>query len=185
MLSLPVDWIARALSALAVPEDTATQAIMRAWRQSTPLPEYVFNPIGMPAGSRGAPAYLTTQYAVFPGFTAFLIALASFADTYTGQSLSREMTGDPPYASAWRAIHALNWPGNRTETDYPAVLLDLTTQAYRDSVSAASPADRKTAGMIMPRNAVSIPSSESSGAIAPMGRSVAGAIKFTQPKMRG
>ena len=184
-MSLPSNWTDLALSALATPADDTTRAIMRAWRKSTPLPEFVLNPIGMPAGSRGAAAYLGTGYAIFPSMTAFLVALAAFADTYQGQRLSAAISGESPYPGAWRAINALGWPGGITETDYPSAVLDLAETAYRESVGATPSDERKTSGMALPRNSGIAPSTEGQYAASQAVRSLAAAIGITAGKMRG
>jgi hypothetical protein len=185
MQTLPANWTARTLEALAVPDNESTRVIMSAWRQSTPLPDYVFNPIGMPAGAKGAPAYLNTSYAIFRDMTVFLAAVASFASTYQGRRLPAEMTGEPPYPSAWRAIHALGWPGGQYESDYPAALLDLTSESYRASASATPASARKTTGMLLPRGATVMPSTEGSQAVSSATAALNGAVSMTQQKMRG
>lgn len=148
MPTLPNTWITQALEAAGINVTTQTIAIMRAWYASTPLPPYVNNPIGMPAGASGSPGFLNTGYAMFATPSAFYAAFATFIRTYQGGILARDMTADNPYPAAWRAIASLNWPGSTTETDYPAALLDLTSASYRESVAASAPSARRTSGVI-------------------------------------
>lgn len=148
MPTLPNTWITQTLEHAGVPVTVETTAIMRAWYASTPLPPYANNPVGMPAGSMGSPMFLNTGYGMFPTMNAFYAAFKTFALTYSGSEVVREMTADNPYPGAWRAIHNLNWPGTLTETDYPAALLDLTSASYRESVGASDAAARKTSGIV-------------------------------------
>ena len=148
MNTWPYDWISKTLQAAGVPDTVEASRIMLAWRKSTPLPPLSNNPVGMPVNSSGAPSYMGTRYAIFPSMDAFYAAFGTFARSSAGQVLVRAMTSDPPYGRSWRAISSLSWPGSDTETDYPAILLDLTSAAYRRSVEAASADQRKTSGMV-------------------------------------
>lgn len=149
MTSWPTNWIGKALASLNVPPNGDTIAIIRAWKNSTPLPPYSNNPLGMPKGTSGAPAYLNTPYAIFPSMTKFYAALATFGQSQAGKSLTLAMHGDAPFPATWRAIASLQWPGSATETDYPSAVLDLTTASYRASVNATPKPDRKTSGALV------------------------------------
>lgn len=148
MIMWPSLWQVQALAALGVPDNEVTYGIMTAWQKSTPLPPYSYNPLGMPAGSGGAKAYLATPYAQFGSIGLFYKALAAFSATYTGGQLAAAMRSDSPYPATWRAVSALGWPASQTETDYPSALLDLTSQSYRQSVNASPRPMRKTSGML-------------------------------------
>lgn len=150
MASWPSDWITRALAAADIEPNGNGIAIMRAWKNSTPLPPLTNNPLGFPAGTHGAPAYLGTRYAIFPSMAAFYAAFGALAKSATGRELAAALAAESGYAPAWRAISALAWPATETETDYPSALLDLTTDAYRRSVKAAAPSARRTSGTIGP-----------------------------------
>ena len=151
MAGYPSNWVSMALGALQAPVNGATIAVMRAWSKSTPLPVLANNPIGMPRGSSGAPAYMTTGYAIFPSMTAFYVALHAFARTYRGQALTNALSQDIPAPPTWRAVSGMDWPGSATETDYPSAVLDLTSDAYRASVGATATAARKTSGVVSSR----------------------------------
>lgn len=148
MNSWPSTWIGHVLDAAGIESTGGTRAIMRAWKDSTPLPPYTNNPIGMPAGSSGAPALMNTGYALFATVDLFYSAFATFVKSYQGKVLVKAMTGDNPYPETWRVISTLRWPGSLTETDYPAVLLDMTADSYRESVAASTPGNRKTSGVV-------------------------------------
>jgi hypothetical protein len=148
MVLWPIMWQQQALAALGVPDSDDTFAIMTAWQASTPLPPYSYNPLGMPAGSNGAKAYLGTPYAQFGSIGMFYAALKAFGSSYQGSQLAQVMRSDNPYPATWRAVSALKWPGSQTETDYPSALLDLTSQSYRASVNASTGSARKTSGMV-------------------------------------
>jgi hypothetical protein len=169
MPSWPSTWVTQALTAAGIPVTVGTHNVMRAWKRSTPLQPYTNNPIGMPAGSSGAPALLRTGYALFPSMSAFYAAFATFMKTYQGHLLAADMIGEAPYPESWRDIAALNWPGSVTETDYPSALLDLTTEAYRLSVKATPASDRKTSGQVQPRT-------EAASVVLANARSVANAV---------
>lgn len=153
MNTWPVTWISQAMAAAGLEDSIPVMRVMLAWQKSTPLPAYSNNPIGMPAGASGAPGYLNTGYAIFPTMSAFYSAFANFIRTYTGGQLASALRSDNPYASAWRTIHALEWPGSSTETDYPSMVLDLTAASYQASVGASPSASRKTSGVVTAPNA--------------------------------
>lgn len=170
MPSWPNTWANQALTQAGVPITIGSHNVMLAWKRSTPLQPYTNNPIGMPAGSSGAPMLLRTGYALFPSMAAFYAAFASFMTSYQGKRLGLDMIDGEPYPASWRDISNLGWPGSKTETDYPSALLDLTTEAYRASVGAVPKADRKTSGQVQPRT-------EAASTVLANARSVASAVR--------
>jgi hypothetical protein len=142
-------WQVNALAALQTPGNDATYAIMSAWQRSTPLPPYSYNPLGTPAGMAGSKAYLTTRYSGYGSIGMFYAALSKFAATESGKRLARSMTADDPYPATWQVIASLKWPASATETDYPAVLLDMTSAEFRQSVNATARPFRKTSGLVI------------------------------------
>ena len=147
MASWPSNWKAQALQAADIPVTPAALKVMSAWQRSTPLQPWSSNPIGMPVTSNTQATVPTTRYALFPSMMAFYGAFNKFSFTTDGKALANAIMSDSPYAPAWRIISNLNWPGSKTETDYPSVLLDLTTEDYRQSVKAANSNSRKSAGL--------------------------------------
>lgn len=151
MASWPSTWMTSALEAAGVPVTPAALAVLKAWKDSTPIPPYSNNPVGMPYGSSGAIRYLSTGYGMFVTIGNFYSAFAAFMRTDAGKRIAADMAMEVPYAAAWRDISRLKWPGTDTETDYPSALLDLTSEAYQKSVHATPAADRKTSGQVIAR----------------------------------
>ena len=148
MASWPSDWITRALDAAKIEPSGQAISIMRAWKNSTPLPPLTNNPLGFPAGASGAPSYLSTPYAIFPSMAAFYAAFGRLAASSPGRRLAAALAPDGTYAAAWRAISDLPWPARQTETDWPSAVLDLTAASYQASVKAVAPAARRTSGTV-------------------------------------
>lgn len=148
MTSWPEHWIGATLDAAGIQVTTDTIGVMRAWQQSTPLPPMTNNPIGMPSGTVGAPKYLNTAYAIFPSMEAFYAAFKVFSKSHAGVHVVQAITSKTPYPQSWRSIASLGWPGGKTETDYPATVLDMTSQSFRDKVQATNPKARKTSGLV-------------------------------------
>lgn len=142
-------WITQALYAASIDPTPDNVFIMRAWQQSTPLARETNNPIGMPAGSSGAKRYMGTAYATFKSMQDFYAAFKAFCDTYTGSIFVASLSRQFPYSAAWQAIRNARWPALFTETDYPSVLLDVTGEAFKDSVKATPADQRLTSGLII------------------------------------
>jgi hypothetical protein len=122
-------------------------AVLAAWRSSTPLDPWTNNPLGMPPQVKGTGLVPHTGYAAFPSIADFYTAFAIFTKSNRGKAVKDAIAAEKPYGEIWRAIDVLNWPGGKTETDYPAKVLDMATQAYRDSVDATPHPERKTSGV--------------------------------------
>lgn len=150
----PTNWKAQALAALNVRPTTEAIKVMSAWRQSTPLDPWTNNPLGIPASLAGTAKVPGTVYAMFPTITGFYTALHKFAVTSHGRAVVSELSSLDGYGPVWRAIAALDWPGSKTETDYPAKVLDLADESFRASVMTADPSQRKTSGVTSAPTAV-------------------------------
>lgn len=148
MPSWPADWQHKTLDAMGAQVTGQALTAIRAWKNSTPLPPLSNNPLGMPAGSSGAPSYLGTGYAIFPSMSAFYSAVSAWARSQAGKTVAGALNDSGGYPAAWRAISSLKWPASATETDYPSALLDLTADSYRESVAATPSAARKTSGTV-------------------------------------
>lgn len=148
MTSWPTTWRSRTLEAAGIRVTPHALEVLKAWQQSTPLPPFTNNPLGMPSTSRGALEYMRTGYAMFVTPEKFYAAFAAFAATSAGKSLAHAIADEGNYASVWRVISSLGWPAVRTETDWPSALLDLTEASYRESVATADPSARKTSGTV-------------------------------------
>lgn len=147
MTSWPSNWKSQALDALGIPASPKALSVMTAWAKSTPLQPWTNNPLGMPGRVKRDTLVPGTVYAWYPSITEFYAALLAFGRTPSGQVVAREIMSDDGYGPTWRAIAGLEWPGSKTETDYPSAVLDLAEQSYRDSVTTTSPGDRKTSGL--------------------------------------
>lgn|SRR5487761_129025 len=139
-------WRERVLRAGGVPVTQYALDVLSAWRRSTPTEPWTNNPLGHPARGSGAPEALDTPYAMFPTINDFTAAMKRLLKSPAGKQLLHTLITSDSYATAWREIHALKWPANLTESDYPAVLLDMVEQTYRDKLSRTSKEKRKTAG---------------------------------------
>lgn len=150
----PSNWKAQALTAFSMPVTPEAIKVLSAWRQSTPLDPWTNNPLGIPASMAGMAKVPGTTYAMFPRISMFYAALRKFAATPHGRALVSELSSLDGYGPVWRAIAALDWPGSKTETDYPAKVLDLADESFRASVMTADPSQRKTSGVAKAPTAV-------------------------------
>lgn len=141
-------WRQATLEAVGVSETPYALQVLSLWQRSTPLDPWTNNPLGMPSAKGIAPEALGTPYAAFPAMQNFYAAFGGFLHSTKGTDVRHALTLSDSLPEAWRAIHALPWPANDTETDWPSALLDATDQSYRDSVNATPPADRKTSGVV-------------------------------------
>jgi len=145
----PDGWITATLKEADLPVTDFTRKVMQTWQQSTPMLPYTNNPIGMPAVKGQTGELMRTGYAMFATMPMFREAFARFVMSSAGRALRDAMGLSEKYPAAWRAIHVLPWPANKTETDWPSALLDLTSESYRNKAQTASDtADRKTSGAI-------------------------------------
>lgn len=147
MASWPSNWKAKTLGAAGIEVTPKALKVMSAWQQSTPLQPWTNNPLGMPVSFGSKVAVPMTSYALFPSMSKFYMAFADFTGTRAGKDLRDEITSDDGYGPIWRTVSSLNWPGSKTETEYPAALLDLAGQSYKDSVNAVNPSARKSSGL--------------------------------------
>lgn len=143
----PDGWTTATLEAAGLPVTDFTRKAMSAWAASTPMLAYTNNPLGMPAVKGKTLELLRTGYAMFATPDMFRQAFAEFIGSHGGQAVHQAMSLDEKFSEVWRAVHALPWPANKTETDWPSAVLDLTSESYRRQVQTVSdPADRKTSG---------------------------------------
>lgn len=147
--SWPDGWRTALLMDAGLPVTTFTLKSLQAWSDSTPILPYTNNPLGMPFVQGKTSQLLRTGYAMFPTMGAMRLAFAAFVASPAGADVHDALALGEMYPAVYRAVHALPWPPNSTETDWPSAVLDLTSESYRESVqSVPSPADRKTSGVI-------------------------------------
>jgi hypothetical protein len=137
------------LKAADLPVSDFTLKALSAWSSSTPILPYTNNPLGMPAVKGKTLELMRTGYAMFPTMGDMRNAFADFISSSPGNQLHDALALNEKHSQVWRAVHALPWPANNTETDWPSAVLDLTSESYRSkAASVTSPADRKTSGVI-------------------------------------
>lgn len=141
-------WQQATLRAVGVPVTQYALDVLNAWQQSTPTQPWTNNPLGYPAAGSAYPKALDTPYAVMPTMDEFRAAFKRVLKTGNGQSVLNVLLSGDSYSDAWREIHALGWPANATESDYPTALLDLVTDAYRKKVQAKSGGQNNSAGQM-------------------------------------
>lgn len=148
MYNWPDGWREAIIADLDVPQSDFLMSVFQAWQESTPLQPYTNNPFGMPYNLGPVPKLLSTDYGLFRDMAQFRAAFVKFVMSGTGANVRSALLGSESLGPLYRAIHALGWPGNATESDYPSGLLDLMTAPVRNKLQTTSPADRKTAGTV-------------------------------------
>jgi hypothetical protein len=78
---------------------------------------------------------------------AFRKAFAKAAHDGGGKPLYTALSLSESKAELYRVIHALKWPANGTETDYPSTILDEIEEAVRADLMSRKPGQRKTVGV--------------------------------------
>lgn len=147
--SWPDGWRTATLTDAGLPVSDFTLKALQAWSDSTPILPYTNNPLGMPFVQGKTSQLMRTGYAMFAVMGDMRQAFVDFVASSAGSDVHDALALGEKYSDVWRAVHTLKWPANSTETDWPSAVLDLTSESYRDSVqSVASPADRKTSGVI-------------------------------------
>lgn len=145
----PNGWTTATLKAAGLPVSDFTRKALSAWADSTPILTYTNNPLGMPAVKGRTLELMRTGYAMFVTMANMRDMFAEFVNSSPGRLVHDALALDEKYSQVWRAVHALKWPANATETDWPSAVLDLTSESYRQqAASVASPEDRKTSGVI-------------------------------------
>lgn len=146
MYGWPSNWRQEALRAIGVPVTQHALDVLSAWFASTPTQPWTNNPLGLSANTHGMPTALNTDYAVFPTHGHFRSAFKSIVNQSPGKVMVHVLLDEGDLASAWRAIHALNLPGNGTESDYPVKLLDMIERKYRNKLQTVAVVNRKSMG---------------------------------------
>lgn len=154
MIGWPSGWREATLRAAGITVSQFALDVLSAWQKSTPVVPATYNPLGMPAKGTSNVRYLGTLYALFPGMGSFTTAMAAFLSTSKGAELAHSLEAAESFSDAYRAIHALGWPANKTETDYPSVLLDMLEASYRAKVATRTKAKRQTSGIVQAPPAV-------------------------------
>lgn len=149
MPAWPDDWRQRVLRASGVPVTQWALDVLAAWRRSTPVESWTNNPLGVPYHGSKANRALSTPYASFVTIGDFANAMKRLLKSNRGTALLHELISANNVAAAWREIHALKWPGNLTETDYPSAVLDMVEASYREKIQTSTKAQRRGTGSTM------------------------------------
>lgn len=145
-MSWPTNWREETLRAAGVPVTQYALDVLHAWFSSTPTQSWTNNPLGLPSVKDRVPKALNTPYGAYPTHEHFRQAFKQLAHGSPGKILVHVLMDEGDHAAAWRAIHALNLPGNATESDYPAALLDMVEDKYRSKMQTVQPSERKSMG---------------------------------------
>ena len=146
MTTWPDGWREALLSQAGIEVTQFALDVLNYWQQATPTAKWTNNPLGMPYTVGGAQRAFSTGYAAFPTMDAMRKAFATVAHAGHGAPILSALATQESLTVAWRAIHALNWPANQTETDYPATILDAVTDGSTAKLKISPKADRKTVG---------------------------------------
>lgn len=148
MSQWPTGWREHTLRAAQLQPTQFMLDVLKHWEASTPTARWTNNPLGIPSHGYGAPRAFNSPYAAFPTMRAFYDAFAKAAHNDRGKPLFTMLGTQEKHSEAWRVIHKLGWPGNETETDYPAKLLDVLTDDALSKLKISKPSERKTVGII-------------------------------------
>lgn len=147
-------WQIQALKVADIPVTDFAVQVLTLWASATPTQRWTNNPLGIPSAGFSAQRAGNTAYAAFPTMAAFNAALKLEAHSKSGKPLYTALAAQDKLSVAWRAIHALGWPANGTETDYPSTILDAVTDASTAAMKASKPGARKTVGLADTRSNV-------------------------------
>lgn len=146
MATWPTGWQQTVLRAASIPVTQFALDVLSAWQKSTPTEPWTNNPLGMPALSYGVPVALNTPYGAFPTMKSFRDAFMRAMARTGGANVAQALSMAQSYSEAWRAIHALKWPSNSTESEYPIALMDMVQAAYTSKVQNSTRANPTTTG---------------------------------------
>lgn len=146
MTQWPTGWREHTLRHADIPITDFAMEVLHLWEQATPTDRFTNNPLGMPARQYSMPRALNTEYAAFPTMQHFYDAFKKAAMSGRGSPLYTAIAVHGRHSSVWREIHKLEWPANKTETDYPSTILDSVPGAAPKEASGVRPEDRTTVG---------------------------------------
>lgn len=146
MTNWPDGWREALLTEAGIPQTQFALDVLNYWAQATPVPPWTNNPLGMPSAGTNTPQAFRTGYAAFPTPGDFRKAFAVAAHAGSGKPLFTALAAQAKLSVAWKAIHALGWPANKTETDYPATILDAIGVSGTAGMKVSKASDRKTVG---------------------------------------
>lgn len=146
MSTWPDAWRETTLEQAGIPVTQFALDMLNLWQKSTPTDRWTNNPLGIPSHGFDVPKAFNTPYGAFPTMPGFRKAFARAVHMGSGKPLFTALSAQDKPSAVWRAIHALNWPGNLTETDYPAKILDMVDTGQAATLTKTAAADRKSVG---------------------------------------
>lgn len=148
MYKWPDGWREALISDMGAQQTPFLMNVLQAWNDSTPIQPYTNNFLGMPYVQGVVPQLLNSGYGLFATTVDFRKRFVAFVNSGAGDKLRDALLTGDDLGPVWRAIHALNWPANATETDYPSKVLDLMTATVREKLQSTDPDARRTAGTV-------------------------------------
>jgi hypothetical protein len=148
MADWPTGWRDVILRTSGIPKTQWALDVLSAWQKSTPVSVSGNNPLGLPVVKGVSTPAAFTQYAAFFTMTDFYAAIKALLATGPGKAVVSDLIGADDLAATWRDIHALGLPGNKTESDYPHLVLDMVASAYRDKLTKRQAGTVKTTGVV-------------------------------------
>ena len=148
MTTWPTGWRETILRASGIPKTQFALDVLSAWEKSTPTDAWTANPLGMPVVKGKSVPAAFTAYAAFGTMQDFYDAIKQAFAVMPGKAVVHELISADDHAATWRNIHAMKWPGNLTESDYPHVLLDMVSTKYRDKMTTRALGTSKTTGSV-------------------------------------
>lgn len=146
MATWPTGWQQTTLRASGIPITQFALDVLNAWANSTPTEPWTNNPLGMPASPYMYAKALNTDYAAFPTMQDFRDTIKKYLVGGAGRAVQHALIMGESYSDAWREIHALNWPSNKTESEYPSALMDMVQAAYTSKMTNGNRAKPTTTG---------------------------------------
>lgn len=147
-------WQIQALKDAGISVTDFAVQVLTLWAAATPTVRWTNNPLGMPAAGFSSQRMGNTAYAAFPTMPAFGAAFKIEVHSKSGKPLFTALAAQDKLSVVWRTVHALGWPANSTETDYPSTILDAVTDASTAAMKASKPGARKTVGLADTRSNV-------------------------------
>jgi hypothetical protein len=118
------------------------------WNKSTPTEPWTINPVGIPASGYARRMVPGTKYALFNKYSEFNDALAKFLSTPAGMEIKTLLQSGDSTVKLWRAIHDLDWPAAKTESDWPELIHDWIGEEYRALLNIKPKSSSRSTGTV-------------------------------------
>ena len=147
MATWPTGWREELLRVSRIPKTQFALDVLLAWQRSTPTEPWTNNPLGLPKSRLATGKVVGTEFGTFATWYNFRSAFKAMLNTKRGIGALHALANAEKLSDAWREIHSLDLPGNKTETDYPVRLLDMIEEDYRSKVTKSDKGQVKTVGV--------------------------------------